>query len=286
MHRLIHRLIAGIASVALLLVLVVPATARPATPTLYLALGDSLAWGDGASVPAHTGYVPRLAGYFQGAPHGGAAALQNLGLGGGTTPAETTTLFLANQLGPALDLITDDTTDTRVVTISLGGDDLLDLINEPSDPCVIDILSSTCQGLIAGALTTVGANMAQILGALHAALAADPGDEKVFVLTLYNPFGGPGNPFAAYELPVDLALQGSDLTVDCVANRSDPTKIGLNDVLVCTALFFGDIPVQTYALFDDNGLTLTHIGEGFNIHPNDEGYALIAKAHREADRAS
>ena len=43
-----------------------------ATPsTVYVSLGDSLAWGDGASVPTETGYTALLADYFGGIPHGG-----------------------------------------------------------------------------------------------------------------------------------------------------------------------------------------------------------------------
>jgi lysophospholipase L1-like esterase len=274
---IMRRLTSCIASLAMLALLAAPAAARPAMPTVYLALGDSLAWGDGASVPAHTAYVPRLAGYFHGASHGGAMDLVNLAVGG-----ETTSSFLLSQLDPALAVINDPTTDVRVVTISIAGNDLLDLINEPTDACAQDPAGQTCQGQLVAALGGVAANMPLILGSLQAALENDPGTEKVFVLTLYNPFGGTGSP---YEVPIDLALLGADLTVDCTA-LANPLNAGLNDLVACTAAAFWDVVVETYDLFDDNALALTHIGEGFNIHPNDEGYALIAKAHREADRAS
>jgi lysophospholipase L1-like esterase len=271
------RLVSALASLALLMTLAVPAAARDAAPTVYLALGDSLAWGDGASVPAHTGYVPRLAGYFTGASHGGADELVNLAIRG-----ETTGSFLGSQLSDALAVIGDPDTDVRVVTLSIGGNDLLDLINEETDECVVNFPGLACQAAIQAAFAGVATNLPAILYQLHAALAADPGDEKVFVLTLYNPFGGTG---FFLEQPVDIGLLGMDLTVDCGANGT-LANVGLNDIVACTALGFGDIVVATYDLFDDNGLTLTHIGEGFNIHPNDDGYALIAQAHRAADRAS
>jgi hypothetical protein len=38
--------------------------------------------------------------------------------------------------------------------------------------------------------------------------------------------------------------------------------------------------VDAYPLFEGRILGLTHMGEGFNVHPNDDGYAVIAKAHR------
>lgn len=255
------------------------AAAADRTPTIYLALGDSLAWGDGASVPAHTGYVPRLAGYFHGASHGGADTLVNLAVRG-----ETTTSMMApgGQLTQALAVINDPATDVRMVTLSIGGNDLLNLINDPTDPCLADFTSPTCQGLIATSFGGVATRLPQILGALQAALAVDPGTEKVFVVLLYNPFGGTGNPL---EGPVGVGLRGTDGVVDCAANV-DPAKIGLDDIVGCTAMAFGDIVVDLYPAFGDRALRLTHMSEGFNVHPNDAGYALIARLHRVADRLS
>ena len=245
--------------------------------TVYLALGDSAAWGDGASVPAHTGYVPRLAGYFHGTSHGGADTWVDLAVRG-----EHTTSFLTpgGQLDQALDAI-NAPSDIRAVTISIGGNDLLDLINDPTDECVLHPGSPTCQAQLYLAMQTVATNLPVILGSLQAALAADPGTQKVFVLLLWNPFGGTGSPF---EAPVAVALRGSDLKIDCPADATDPAKVGLDDIIACTALAAGAIPVDMYPLFDDDALALTHIGEGFNIHPNDDGYALIAWAHRMVDQ--
>jgi lysophospholipase L1-like esterase len=243
-------------------------------PTVYVALGDSLAWGDGASNPLETAYVPLLADYFAGVPHGGAKAAVNLAIRG-----ETTQSFLSGQLASAMAAIGDPATDTRIVTLSVGGNDLLDLLNDATDPCAQDPASLTCQFLVVSALQGVADRYPLILGSLSAALAADPGDEAVYVLTLYNPFGGTGSP---YEAAIDGALLGSDLRIDCAAIGTDPTAAGLNDIVACTALAFGAMVIDSYPLIGDNALALTHIGEGFNIHPNDEGYALIAKAHREA----
>lgn len=265
--------------VALALALTLPAPAFAASnQTVYLGLGDSLAVGDGASVPAEAAYVPLMADYFAGTPHGGAKQAVNLGVGG-----ETTSSFLAGQLAGAVATIGNPATDVTVVTLSIGGNDLLDLLNEPTDPCAMNPASATCQALLAAALGTVAANYPVIMGNLAAALAADPGTERVFVLTLYNPFGGTGHPL---EVPVDVALLGSDLTVDCLAIQTDPAKAGLNDIVACTSMAFGAVVVDGYQVIGDNALALTHIGDpGFNIHPNDDGYAAIAKAHRIAERA-
>jgi lysophospholipase L1-like esterase len=267
-----------LAAVTIALVAANPVTAA-APQTSYVALGDSLAWGDGATVPGDTSYTGLLADYFAGAAHGGAKQAVNLAVRG-----ETTSTFLAGQVNAAVALVMDPATDVRVVTLSVGGNDLLDLLNEPTDICVINPASPECQGLVAQALGGVAANYPTIMGTLAFALANDPGTEQVFVLTLYNPFGGTGSP---YELPVDVGLLGSDLVVDCAAIQTDPTKAGLNDIVACTSAAFGAVVVDGYEVIGDDALALTHIGdEGFNIHPNDDGYAAIAKAHRQADSGS
>jgi len=42
------------------------------------------------------------------------------------------------------------------------------------------------------------------------------------------------------------------------------------------------IGAASYPLFEGRTLQLNHMGEGFNVHPNDDGYEVIAKAHRRA----
>jgi lysophospholipase L1-like esterase len=270
MRRLPTLLLALVAT----LMLAAPAAAvRPRA--IYLALGDSLAVGDGASIPARTAYVPRLANYFSGTSHGATTDLVNLAVGG-----ENTGSFIGGQLGPAMAAIGDPSTDVARVTLSIGGNDLGDLLSTP--PCSTDPTGPACGFAVFTALSAVGANYPVILGSLQAALAADPGQEKVFVLTLWNVYGGTGSPL---EAPVDFALLGSDLTVDCAANAVDPTRIGLNDLITCIGMALGAVVVDLYPVIGDDSLTFTHIGVG-DIHPNDAGYALIASAHERADKAT
>ena len=250
------------------------AAASPSTQ--YVALGDSLAWGDGASVPGGTGYVALLADYFAGMPHGGAKALTNLGVRGETTESFMT----GGQLASAMAAIGDPSTDTRVVTLSLGGNDVGALLNDPGDACIQDPTSLACQAAVGQALQGVADRFPIILGSIMAALQADEGAEQVFVMTLYNPFGGLGGP---YETAVDVSLLGADLKIDCVAIGTNPAAAGLNDILACTAMALGATVVDAYGMIGDNALSLTHIGEGtFDTHPNDQGYELLAKAHRLA----
>ena len=249
--------------------LAAPAAASGSSQTLYIALGDSLAWGDGASVPERNGYVPRLATYLRGAPHGDADTLVNLAVRGATTGD-----LLAGQLPDALALIADPATDTSVVTLSIGGNDLLDLINDPSDPCLVDISSPACQQLLFLAMNGVATNMPIILSSLQAALADDPGSDSVLVLLPYNAFSGTGHPL---EAVIAQVMRGPDLAFDCTVN---PQTFGLDDILGCTALATGGLAVDVYPLFEGRTFELTHMAEGFNVHPNDDGYAVITKAHR------
>ena len=164
-------------------------------------------------------------------------------------------------------------TDTRVVTLSLGGNDLLNLLNDPTDACVINPASVECQVGLAQALGGVAANYPTIMGTLDFALDQDPGTEKVFVLTLYNPFGGTGSPF---EAPIDQG-PGPGPHRRLRAAQIQPMNAGLNDIVSCTSAFFGATVMDGQAV-GDNALALTHIGDaGFNIHPNDDGYEAIAK---------
>jgi lysophospholipase L1-like esterase len=257
-----------------------PAVAATSAPVVHLALGDSLAAGVGASSIEHTAYVPRLFSYFRGTSHGGVDTLLNLGIGG-----DTSYWFLTGtpwgegpQLQQALAAINDPTTDTAVVTLDIGGNDALNTLFR--DPACADVASLACRAAIAAMFDGFAANYTTILGALSAALAADPGTERVFVMTYYNLWGGTGDPL---ESVADLLLLGTDLTIDCVANAVDPTKVGLNDLIACIGMANGALVADGYAAIDDQALHLTHIGEG-DIHPTDAGYAAIASAFMEAEK--
>jgi hypothetical protein len=127
---------------------------------------------------------------------------------------------------------------------------------------------------VASALTTFTGNYLVILSQLDIALAQDPGEGRILVTTYYNPFDGTGD---LLEAPVDAALLGSDGAVDCAANPADPTKVGLNDIIICVGRLAGAEIVDIYPLFNDAAPTLTHIGES-DIHPNDDGHQAIADA--------
>jgi lysophospholipase L1-like esterase len=239
-------------------------------PAIYLALGDSLAVGVGASVPENKGYVPQ---FKQRATAN--TDLENLAVSG-----ENSSTFISDgQLASAVAAIADPDTDIKVVTIAIGGNDLLALLS-PDAPCTIDPTSVDCLQAVQVTLGTFAANYTQIVGTLSAALANDAGEEKFIVTTFYNAYDGTGNPV---ELTADFALLGADLSIDCGA-LDNPINTGLNDLITCIGSAAGATGVDVHPLFDGNALDLTHISEG-DIHPNDKGHKAIGKALADAVKA-
>ena len=179
--------------------------------------GLSLALG--ASDAATEGYVPRFHQFVLRKGHW--LVRTNLG-----KPGETGGTFVSGgQLNAALAAI-DSTSDTRVVTLDIGGNDVLDLLNT-GQPCATDPAGGTCTQAVAAALAAFTPKYQEILVAITIALTGDPGEEEILVMANYNPYDGTGSPF---EVPVEGALLGSDRTMDCAANIADPGKQGLNDI--------------------------------------------------------
>ena len=237
-----------------------------ATSGHYLALGDSLAFGDGASSPEHNGYVPRVARAFNSLGPGFDPSV-NLAVKG-----ETSTSFIdGGQLVAAVASVSDPSTDIELVTLDIGGNDLLALLK--AGPCTTDPQGTACALLVAGTLQQFGNNFGIIVGTVAFGLANDPGSEKFLVMTYYNPWDGTGS---QYEAIVDMALFGMDGIVDCAAIGANPYNAGMNDIITCVGQQFGAEVVDVYSAFDGQADALTHIGEN-NFHPNNHGYQVIAE---------
>lgn len=136
---------------------------------IYLALGDSLAWGfaldrrDAESYPA----LIRAA----------LGAGREIALVNSAFPGETSASFLRSQLPRALRVIREARAEGRLVspiTIDIGGNDLRNA-------------ERGGQAERAAAVEAVGRNLAQILDELRA--AAGP-QADIAVMTYYNPYGG------------------------------------------------------------------------------------------------
>lgn len=262
-----RKLAALIMATALMFVVALPATPTAAVQddNVYLALGDSLAEGSGATDPTQTAYVPHLYGFFRGESHGGARTLTNLGVGG-----ETSSSFITGgQLQAALYTIA--TRDVSVVTFDIGPNDLLGLMSgpcqDPNDP--------GCMPAVQAAMAVFAQNYAQSVATLDYALSQEPGNPPLIVMTHYNPWSGTGS---VYEGVVDLVLVGNDGELNC----SNPAGWGMNDLIACLGAQYGaDAVADVYPRFVGKGLDLTHIAAG-DFHPNNAGYAQIASVFRGA----
>ena len=244
----------------------------PAAGGTYLALGDSLAVGVGASRPAETGYVALIARALSGpdaVPP--VETLRNLAVSG-----ETSASMQAGQLDEAVRAIEEAAPPVSLVTLDIGGNDLLALLRTPE--CANDPQGSPCLAMLAQTLTAFEERYRAILGRLSAAMSQHAPGARLAVMTYFNPFSGTD---AQHEAAAELALLGTDASVDCEATARE--QRGMNDVIRCVGDELGAITADVQPRFAGLGLELTHIGDQ-DIHANDEGYAVIADQFLEALR--
>lgn len=182
-----------------------PSTASAAPEdNVYVALGDSLAYGLGAEPRETNSYVGLLYAEYQTSL--GVTQLANLSSPGATSSG----VRLGGQMTNALATINADS-DTRAVTINIGY----------NDGCFTD----GCP---------LRANLAAILSELQAALENDPGEETFVVGIYYNPGSG-----TASESFFEVAGMGVNRTLGCEDTGAD---VGGNDIIAQEAGALG-IPV-------------------------------------------
>jgi lysophospholipase L1-like esterase len=223
-----------------------PVPQRPADDRLYIALGDSISAGIGASTPAK-GWVTLYRAQL--AASAGVTRVYNFG-----EPGHTTTDMRRLRLPRALSTI-DGPDDTRWVTITIGSNDICTGASEPGCP--------------------IADNLRSILTALDQSLERDPGDETVQILEYHNADVG-----TSQESVTRAYLLGSDLKVDCSASGS---ALGLNDLIHCIALEHGAVPVEVLPAFDAAGASFLAAD---HRHPNDAGQRAIAQAFAGAAAAA
>ena len=231
-----------------------PTAMTPAPRPAYLALGDSLAVGVGASDAASTGYVPLIHEAL-----GGDAAyeLVNLGVRG----ERTDSMIAEGQLDAAVaELVArngnaDPADDVRIVTLDIGGNDVFAI----AEVCQ-DGVDPACLASAGGAARGFADNFGTIVGQIRA--AAGP-DTQIVVMTYYNSLVDPGcvfNPFAEFGAVV---LEG---------DPSIGIEVGLNDIIRQVAAANGARVVETFEVIGDEQL------DPDCLHVNDAGHQAIADA--------
>jgi lysophospholipase L1-like esterase len=263
--------------------LALPTFALAAPIQDYIAVGDSVAFGetDFTHNPSFgdRGYVKPYAD-FLGTQNGGVRPkVINLGV-----DAETTSTFfnggpqgdgtVSGQPAPQLNLnyphpaptqnsllLSTIATETAAghnigtVSVELGANDLLAAVNQPN---FFTLSAAQQQAKVGQALAGVQANYANLLAELKAELP----NANVLVMGYHNPFNAfPNTP---------------------IGKIADPAIQALNKLLAGEAAAFGDRYVDGYTPFLGHELSLTLIAQG-NVHPNAAGYAVIAA---QMERAS
>jgi lysophospholipase L1-like esterase len=250
--------------------------------TSYLAIGDSLAFGetDFLHNPSNgdRGYVSLFANTLKSLSGGVRPNVINLGFDGETTgsffngmgnvfgPSATASLMNTNyyQNGNPMPTIQNVMMLNTIastaaagnpigyVTVSLGANDLYGLL---ADPNFFKLPSAEQLAKIMMTLGGIQANYTNLLFELKSQL---PG-ATVILVGYYNPFA---------------ALVGTPLAA------ASPTVVqALNEVIKGEAQAFGDRYVDTYTPFLGHEATYTYILSSFagapNVHPNDLGYSVI-----------
>ncbi len=231
---------------------------------LYLALGDSLSAGIGASDEPSQGWVGLVSAALP------EWDLLNLGVSGD----DSRELLFGGPLDEGLRHIALRAADAEpgnevsAITLEVGGNDLLDIYFDlvlPGDcPSVIEALRrETCVRALESALAAYRSNLAETLNRLIEAAPETP----IFLMTLYNPFSGGAS--VIDEIGV-LTLEGQEGT---------PFPKGLNDIVREAGAEAGVTVVEWYELF--LGKQSEYIAFDL-IHPNDTGHAVMAEAVVEA----
>ncbi|HEY5625043.1 MAG TPA: GDSL-type esterase/lipase family protein [Dehalococcoidia bacterium] len=228
--------------------------------SLYLALGDSLSAGIGASNQVSLGWVGLVNAALPGWD------LLNLGVAGD----DSGELLFGGPLDEGLRQIELRTADDEpgnevgAITLEIGGNNLLDIYFDfvlPGDcPSVVEALQRDfCVNALGSALEAYRTDLAEILSRV---VSSAP-DTPIFLMTFYNPFSGGSS--SIDEIGV-LALEG---------NEGTPFPEGLNDIIREAGAAAGVTVVEWYEPF--LGKQSEYIAFDL-IHPNDAGHAVLAEA--------
>jgi lysophospholipase L1-like esterase len=241
-------------------------TALTTTPlTYYLALGDSLAKGIGASNEAHD-YVNLI--YQHEAPRYPELRLSNLGCGGATTKSVIygPGCGAGTQLGNAEAFLRANPGRVAFVTIDIGGNDIL--------PCIDGrTVNPRCVEEAFGAVAT---NLPKILAGLRSAY---PGI-RIYGMNYYNPYladwlmGIAGENMAEETVTVvtELDTELGKIYAAAGAPMADPFSAFSTRNFEMTGRYKGQpVPKNVEVVCE-----WTLMCESRNVHTNDAGHAVLA----------
>jgi lysophospholipase L1-like esterase len=268
-----------------LVLVAVPVTAAPGlaesgSAPIYLALGDSWAYGEGATDPATGGYVPQLYGSLKveldcipaepeqvpdGCKH---LQLVNLGRPGtATMPGVTAPAVKAEQLPIALGLLernhdANPVNDVEVITLHVGGND----VAGPIQAACIGGFTDQCLAVFIAEMTALQADLAEVVGILRAAAP-----DTTIVLGTYD------NPVPFCDLAgIPGAIQLGALVLEGIPGTPIP---GVNDIVRGVAAVFG---AEVAEVFGDIGDAGDWVGGSDCLHPTDSGYDKVTDAFEAA----
>lgn len=232
-----------------------PRGAQAAEAPAYLALGDSLAFGVGATNPAAEGYVGLTHFELEQSPRYADSGIELVNL---SEPGATSSDLLEpdGQLDRALEEITrraqeNPDAEVEIISLDVGGNDLLALAEEDS-PCLRDTSGEACLSALGEMLNRLQENVSFTLESLREAAP----DARIFLIDLYNPYSGTGD---VQEIVANVAVQQVNGVLSAAA--ADPAL----DVEF----------VSIYELFVGRGPQWI-ASDG--IHPNDAGHRAISLA--------
>ena len=239
--------------------------ARASTPTIYLALGDSLANGEQADGSVHHGYAEDLATTL-------GLSLVNDGCSGG----ETSTTFLdggictypgaGSQMQAAEQFLAAHSGQIALITLDVGADDY--------GPCyTAGTLNPVC---LATASAAVATNLPQILNNLRTAAPGVP----IAAINYYDPYLASWTSGLTGELTADATvplITTFNTAETAIYTAHGVTVADVADAFQTTNLLqFTTYQGQSVPVDVEQVCTLTTACTENNIHPNPAGYQLIA----------
>jgi lysophospholipase L1-like esterase len=247
-----------------------PAAAAAPKPLYYLALGDSMAAGTGASI-TNNRYVNVL--YQHELSRFPTLQLVNFACGGATTTSMINgpgcSYTSGTQLGDAEAFLRSHPKQVAFVTMDIGANNV--------DGCQVgNTISATCAQ---NGLNHITAELPKILSGLQTAY---PG-VAVYGMTYYDPFlgewltgtGGQAVAQQSEALVVVLNALLNQLDTAGAAATADPATLFQTTDFAPTGTYLGVTEPQNVA--NACNWTLFCSGGG-NIHPNDTGHALVAQS--------